>query len=321
MQRPAGDVVKEDTMMKLSGSFLITLVVVAASMASAATAEVRQQRFQSPDVALEALVAADRAHSQPQLLAVLGAQGAPLIRSGDPIADRSGEDRFVAAYDDAHRIDLEGQNKAVVIVGKEEWPLPIPLIRETGGWRFDTDAGKEEILNRRIGHNELKVIEVCREYVQAQREYAAMKMGGEGEYARQFKSNPGRHDGLYWPVKPGDPESPFGPLVAEARAIGYVPRSDSASRAASHPFHGYYFRILTAQGAHAAGGASSYLVDGHMKRGFALIAYPATYGDSGIMTFVVNQTGIVFEKNFGPQTSTVARQITEYDPDSSWRAP
>jgi hypothetical protein len=321
MQRPAGDVVKEDTMMKLSGSVLITLVVVAASMAWAATPEVRQQRFPSPDGALEALVAADRAHSQPQLLAVLGAQGAPLIRSGDPIADRSGEDRFVAAYDDAHRIDLEGQNKAVVIVGKEEWPLPIPLIRETGGWRFDTDAGKEEILNRRIGHNELKVIEVCREYVQAQREYAAMKTGGEGEYARQFKSTPGRHDGLYWSVKPGDPESPFGPLVAEARAIGYMPHSDSASRTTSHPFHGYYFRILTAQGAHAAGGASSYLVDGHMKRGFALIAYPASYGDSGIMTFVVNQTGIVFEKNFGPQTSTIARQITDYDPDSSWRAP
>lgn len=318
---PAGDVVNEDTMIKLSGRFLLTVVVVSAAIASAASAEVRQQHFSTPDMALEALVAADRAHSQPRLLAILGIEGTPLIRSGDPVADRSGEDLFVAAFDDAHKIELDGQDKAVVIVGKEEWPLPIPLIRETDGWRFDTQAGKEEILNRRIGRNELKVIEVCREYIQAQREYAAMKIGGQSEYARQFKSSPGQRDGLYWPAKSGDPESPFGPLVAEARATGYAPHSDSASRTTSHPFHGYYFRILTAQGAHAAGGAKSYLVGDHMTRGFALIAYPATYGDSGIMTFVVNQGGIVFEKNLGPQTSSIARQINDYDPDLSWRAP
>ena len=308
-------------MLKFSGRILISVLFVAASIASAATAEVRQQRFSTPDMALEALVAADRAHSQPRLLAILGIEGAPLIRSGDPVADRSGEDRFVAAFDEAHKIELDGQDKALVIVGKEDWPLPIPLIRETDGWRFDTHAGKEEILNRRIGRNELKVIEVCREYVQAQREYAAMKIGGQSAYARQFKSSPGQHDGLYWPAKPGDPESPFGPLVAEARAIGYVPHSDAASRTTSHPFHGYYFRILTAQGAHAAGGAKSYLVGGHMTGGFALIAYPATYGDSGIMTFVINQSGIVFEKNLGPQTSSIARGITDYDPDLGWRAP
>ena len=317
----AGEVVKEDTMIKLSGRLLVTLMVVAGSIASAATPALRQQYFATPDMALEALIAADRAHSQPRLLAILGAEGAPLIRSGDPVADRRGEDRFVAAFDDAHKIELDGQDKAVVIVGKEQWPLPIPLIRETNGWRFDTGAGKEEILNRRIGRNELKIIEVCREYVQAQREYAAMKAGGQSEYARQFKSNPGRHDGLYWPAKPGDPESPFGPLVAEARAVGYGPHPDAATRTTSHPFHGYYFRILTAQGAHAAGGARSYLIAGHMTRGFALIAYPATYGDSGIMTFVVNQSGIVFEKNLGPQTSSIAGQITDYDPDLSWRAP
>jgi hypothetical protein len=314
----AGDDVKEDTMIKLCAKLLATLMVIAASIASGAVPEVRQKHFATPDVALEALVAADRAHSQPRLLAILGAKATPLIRSGDPVADRSGEDRFVAAFDAAHKIELDGQDKAVIIVGREEWPLPIPLIRESDGWRFDTGAGKEEILNRRVGRNELKV---CREYVQAQREYAVMKVGGQGEYARQFKSNPGRHDGLYWPVKPGDPESPFGPLVAEARAVGYAPHSDATSRTTSHPFHGYYFRILSAQGVHAPGGARSYLVGGHMTRGFALIAYPATYGDSGIMTFVVNQSGIVFEKNLGPQTSSIARQMSDYDPDSSWRAP
>jgi DUF2950 family protein len=318
---PVGDFVKEDTMFKLSGRFLITVVVIAASIASAATPLVRQKHFSTPDMALEALVAADRGNSQPRLLAILGVEGAPLIRSGDPVADRRSEARFVAAFDEAHRIELDGQDKAVVIVGKEEWPWPIPLIRETNGWRFDTQAGKEEILNRRIGRNELRAIEVCREYVQAQREYAAMKIGGQGEFARQFKSTPGQHDGLYWPAKPGDPESPFGPLVAEARATGYIAHSAAASRTTSHPFHGYYFRILTAQGAHAAGGAKSYLAGGHMTQGFALIANPAIYGDSGIMTFVVNQNGIVFEKNLGPQTTRIARQTTDYDPDLSWRVP
>jgi len=299
-------------MFKLSGRFLITVVVIAASIASAATPLVRQKHFSTPDMALEALVAADRGNSQPRLLAILGVEGAPLIRSGDPVADRRSEARFVAAFDEAHRIELDGQDKAVVIVGKEEWPWPIPLIRETNGWRFDTQAGKEEILNRRIGRNELRAIEVCREYVQAQREYAAMKIGGQGEFARQFKSTPGQH---------GDPESPFGPLVAEARATGYIAHSAAASRTTSHPFHGYYFRILTAQGAHAAGGAKSYLAGGHMTQGFALIANPAIYGDSGIMTFVVNQNGIVFEKNLGPQTTRIARQTTDYDPDLSWRVP
>jgi Protein of unknown function (DUF2950) len=308
-------------MIKLSARLLVTVIFVAGSTAAAAAPAPRQQYFATPDVALEALIAADRVHSQSRLLAILGVEGAPLIRSGDPVADRSGEDRFVAAFDDAHKIELDGQDKAVVIVGKEDWPLPIPLIRETNGWRFDTGAGKEEILNRRIGRNELKVIEVCREYVQAQREYAATKAGGRREYARLFKSNPGRHDGLYWPAKPGDPESPFGPLVAEARAVGYAPHSDAASRTTSHPFHGYYFRILTAQGAHAAGGARNYLIGGHMTGGFALIAYPATYGDSGIMTFIVNQSGIVFEKNLGAQTSSIAAHIMEFDPDLSWRAP
>jgi hypothetical protein len=272
-------------------------------------------------MAVAAMVAASRENSEPRLLAILGADGGELIHSGDPVADRRGRQDFVTAYDQAHRIELKGQEQAELIIGKEEWPLPIPLVHEAGGWHFDTAAGKEEILNRRIGRNELKVIEVCREYVRAQREYASLKIGGQSAFAQKFTSAGGQQDGLYWPAKAGDRQSPLGPLVAEARASGYTTGSDSRSQRRSNPFHGYYFRILTAQGADAAGGVKSYLVGGRMTRGFALIAYPARYGDSGIMTFIVNQNGIVFQKNFGPQTQRLAGQMTGYDPDPSWRAP
>jgi hypothetical protein len=316
-----GDFVKEDTMFKHSGRLLITVAAIAASIASAATPTVRQKHFATPDVAVEALIAAYRENSQPRLLAILGVEGAKLIRSGDPVADRRGRARFVAAFDEAHKIDLNGQDKAMVIVGKEEWPLPIPLIREANGWRFDTQAGEEEILNRRIGRNELKVIEVCRGYVEAQQDYAARKIGGQSEFARRFVSSRGQHDGLYWSVKPGDPESPLGPLVAQAQASGYTVGKAAAANTSPRPYYGYYFRILLAQGPNASGAAKSYVIDGHMTRGFALIAYPAIYGDSGVMTFIVNQSGIVFEKNLGSDTARIARQITQYDPDSSWHAP
>jgi hypothetical protein len=307
-------------MFKLSATLLSSAMAFAASIALASTPAAQQKHFSTPDMAVEALIAAYRENSAPRILAILGVEATPLIHSGDPVADRRSRSRFVEAFDETHKIEFNGQDKAVVIVGKQEWPLPIPLIDEANGWRFDTEAGKEEILNRRVGRNELKVIEVCREYVQAQREYAALEAGGQREFARHFKSSPGQHDGLYWPVKSGETESPFGPLVTEARARGYKEHADSATRAVSHPFYGYYFRILTAQGAHAAGGAKNYLVDGRMTEGFALIAYPATYGDSGVMTFIINQNGIVFEKNLGPKTSASAQELTEYDPDSSWRA-
>jgi hypothetical protein len=307
-------------MLKFSSTWLIAAVAFAASIASAAPL-IRQNHFATPDVAVEAMVAASRDNSEPRLLAILGSEGGELIHSGDAVADRRGRQDFVTAYDQAHRIELKGQDAAELIIGKEEWPLPIPLVHEAGGWHFDTAAGKEEILNRRIGRDELKVIEVCREYVRAQREYASLKIGGQSAFAREFTSAPGQHDGLYWPAKADEQQSPLGPLVAEARASGYGTRSKTASRSKSNPFHGYYFRILTAQGAHAAGGARSYLVDGRMTQGFALIAYPGRFGDSGIMTFIVNQNGIVFEKNLGPQTTRLAGSIAEYDPDLSWRAP
>ncbi len=317
----------EMAIVRNTGSMLLTrlwfiaaasgLIAISASPAMAAAA-MQEKTFATPAAAIDALIAANRTNRIRELIAILGPKGAKLIHSGDPIADKRGRDRFVAAYDEAHKLELDGQDKAILIVGKEEWPLPIPLVRKRTGWRFDTKTGMEEILNRRIGHNELSVIEVCRAYVVAQREYAAKRLGpgGSPEYAQHFMSTNGQHNGLYWPVKSGEEESPLGPLIARARAAGYSPGTPHAN---PRSYYGYFFRILTQQGKNAPGGARSYVVNGHATGGFALIAYPATYGDSGIMTFLVNQDGIVYQKNIGAATTRIAQRITQYDPDSSWQ--
>ena len=299
------------------GAAAMGLIAFAAVSPLAAAAA--QKTFATPAAAVDALIAANRGNHIGKLLDILGPQSAELIHSGDPIADRRARERFVAAYDKAHKLERDSDNKAILIVGEDEWPLPIPLIRTRARWRFDTKAGAEEILNRRIGRNELTVIEVCRAYVAAQREYAAKNLGpgGSAEYAQHFTSTIGQRDGLYWPVKAGEEESPLGPLIARARAAGYRPGTPHLK---PRPYYGYYFRILTQQGQNAPGGARNYIVNDHMTGGFALIAYPATYADSGIMTFIVNQDGIVFQKNLGPDTASIARQITQYDPDATWQA-
>jgi hypothetical protein len=305
---------------------LIALRLSAAAMGLVAFAAVSpmaaaapQKTFATPAAAVDALMAANRGNHLGKLLAILGPAGAKLIHSGDPVADRRGRTRFIAAYDEAHKFELDGDSKAIMIVGTDQWPLPIPLVREHARWRFDTKAGADEILNRRIGRNELSVIEVSRAYVLAQREYAAKKLGpgGDAEYAQHFMSTEGQRDGLYWPVKAGEQESPVGLLIAQARAAGYRPGTPHLK---PRPYYGYFFRILTRQGQDAPGGAKDYVLNGHMTGGFALIAYPATYGDSGIMTFIVNQDGIVYQKNLGPDTTRMAAQITQYDPDGSWQA-
>jgi hypothetical protein len=275
--------------------------------------------FPSPEAAVDALVTATRHARLGELRRILGPDGAALIWSGDPVADRRGRDRFVGAYDQGHHLDAAGPDRTVLIVGPEQWPFPIPLVRDGARWRFDTAAGVREILDRRIGRNELTVIEVCRAYVVAQREYAARDpMGtGLGEYAQRILGTPGTRDGLYWPTRAGEPESPLGPLVARAQAEGYrrPPPSEPV------PFHGYLYRVLTRQGPHAPGGARDYLVDGRLRGGFALVAFPAKYGNSGVMTFLVNQTGIVYQKNLGPDTASIAAQITAFDPDPTWTIP
>jgi hypothetical protein len=312
--------VEVHTMVRRHGiTFLIGLWLGVGALGAAA-APPSQRVFASADAAVEALVAANRDGQLAVLARILGPGGAKLVRSGDPVADRNHRARFVAAYDAAHRIEFEGDRKAVLVVGSEEWPLPIPLVRSDAGWRFDAQAAEQEILNRRVGRNELNVIEVCRAYVEAQREYAALNVlpGGRHEYAQRFNSRAGQRDGLYWTAKADEPQSPLGPLVAQARAGGYG--SDPVGDR-PQPYHGYYFRILTGQGAHAPGGAKNFVVDGHMVGGYALVAYPARYADSGVMTFIVSQDGIVYEKNLGPDTESLARRIEQFDPDASWHAP
>jgi hypothetical protein len=223
-------------------------------------------------------------------------------------------------YDAAHHLEGEADGIATLVVGSEAWSWPIPIVRQSDRWRFDTAAGLQKIIDRRVGNNELNVIEVCRAYVAAQREFASMTRlaNGAPEFAQHFTSSPGQHNGLYWAAAAGGTQSPLGPLVAAARAEGYTVNAGGDSHA---PYHGYYYRILAGQGTHASGGARDYIIDGHMTGGFALLAYPAKWGDSGIMSFLVNQNGIVFEKNLGPDTAKLAQQTTLFDPDLSWTAP
>lgn len=277
----------------------------------------RHMTFASPEAAVDALVAATEADKTADLLNILGPSGRKLIHSGDRIADKAGRDQFVAAYQQKHAIETPSASTAILVVSTDEWPFPIPLVKHGAAWRFDTKAGAEEILNRRIGRNELNAIEVCGAIVDAEHEYASKDRTGSGylEYAQKFVSSPGEHDGLYWPPTAGE-ESPIGPLVASARAEGYGPKGAHEKRS---PYHGYYYRILKKQGKDARGGAYDYVVKGHMIGGFALVAFPAKYGDSGVMTFIVNQDGVVYEKALGPRTEAIARAMTTFNPDPSWK--
>jgi Protein of unknown function (DUF2950) len=300
--------------------FAFATVLLLWSGFSTASLAAPPRSFASPDAAAAALASAARANDARTLVAILGSSGRKLVYSGDRVADQHGRAQFAAAYDALHKIEPQGDARALLIVGKDEWPFPIPLVKHGASWRFDTKAGAQEILDRRIGHNELNAIEVCRAYVDAQRDYATADRQNDGmrEYAQHFMSREDKHDGLYWPTPAGQPESPTGPLVAAARAEGYPAAKGAAKPHHPQPYHGYVYHILTRQGPHAPGGALDYIVKGHMIGGFALIAYPAKWGDSGVMTFIADQDGIVYQKNLGPRTRTLAREIDAYDPDPSW---
>jgi Protein of unknown function (DUF2950) len=272
-----------------------------------------QQVYATPDEAVAALVAAARTPSPADDMKILGSKAEKILRSGDKVADMRGREKFLAAYDKAHELETQPNGNEVLVVGEEEWPMPIPLQQARNGWWFDTAAGEQEILNRRVGKNELSVMKVARAYLDAQRDYA--ELSGTHEYAQHLVSSEGMHDGLYWPVAEGEPESPLGPLIAKATAQGYEGKN-SPERA---PYHGYFYKILTRQGPHATEGAKNYIVKGHMTGGFALLAYPARWGDSGVMTFIMSEHGIIYEKNFGTHTADIARHITQFDPDSSWK--
>jgi hypothetical protein len=245
---------------------------------------------------------------------VLGPDGKAIVSSGDPVADANARDSFVSAYDAKHDLELEGDGSQTLIIGNDDWPFPIPLINKGGKWQFDAATGVDEILRRRIGRNELAAIEVSLAYVQAQNEYASLDPAGLGPhvYAQRIVSRPEKKDGLYWPTAEDEPPSPLGELAAKAAAEGYKPGNTPI------PYHGYYYRILTRQGTNAPGGTYDYLAKGKMIGGFALVAYPAQYGNSGIMTFIVNQDGTVFQKDLGPQSDKLARKIEAFDPDSTW---
>jgi Protein of unknown function (DUF2950) len=297
---------------------LATLLAFAVAWSpSVCAAAVTQKRFASAEDGVQALIAAVKAGDVKAMLDVLGPAARPLITSGDPVADRHDRERLAHAYEESHSLVMSGETKAVLQVGTDDWPFPIPLVRDETGWRFDTPAGQEEILNRRIGRNELAVIEVCRAYVDAQREYYLRNPRGDAllQYAQQFASAEGERDGLYWAAEPGEEASPLGPLVANARGEGY----QRGKGGKPIPYHGYYYRILKAQGPDAPGGAYDYVVGGQMLGGFALVAYPASWGNSGVMTFMVNHDGVVYQKDLGPNTAAVARAMTQFNPDSTWK--
>lgn len=292
---------------KLSCGIAVTVILASVSAASA------QQSFKSPEDAVADLVSATRDNWPKGVVAVLGADGVDIVSSGDKVADEAMRQKFLAAYDANHEVRKEGDDKAAIIIGNEDYPFPIPLTRKGAAWQFDTAAGRLEILYRRIGQNELSAIQACLAYVDAQNEYADKNRAGGASYAQRIVSRSGKKDGLYWPSAEGGDSSPLGELVARATTEGYAIGADRI------PFHGYYFRILTRQGAMAAGGELDYVVRGKMIGGFALVAYPADYGNSGVMTFVVSYAGTVFQKDLGERTARTAERMTSFNPDQTWK--
>jgi len=295
----------------------VVFMIFSLGGANAGTA-LKQKGFATPEEAIKAVAAATASNDEKELLSIFGKDGKELISSGDPVRDQQRRDAFMADYNRKNRLAQEGP-RMVLNVGEQDWPFPVPLVKKGDQWFFDTKAGREEILNRRIGENELSTVQTLLAIVDAQREYAMKDHDGDGirEYAQEFGSDPGRKNGLYWPAQPGDEMSPLGQLVADARAEGY---RKSGSKQDPIPYHGYYFRMLAKQGKHAAGGAFDYLVKDNLIGGFAVAAYPAAYGSSGVMTFMVSHDGVVYEKNLGKNTAKAAKAMISFDPDRSWKA-
>lgn len=278
-----------------------------------------EKSFDSPTEALKALMKACETKDKVALREIFG-PGITELKSGDDAQDARDLDNFARRLAAASHLVPENDDMVILHVGVEDHPFPVPLVKAKGRWSFDTEAGLDEMLNRRIGENEIKAVAVCRGYVVAQREYVLADHDGDGvlEYGQRLASTSGRRDGLFWETRPDEPPSPLGPLVAEARAEGYTMRPANAA-AGPRPYHGYLYRILTRQGSHAPGGKYDYVINGNMVAGFALIAYPVEWGSSGIMTFIVNSNGEVLEKNLGEKTAEVASAIDMYNPDSSWK--
>jgi hypothetical protein len=295
----------------------IVFTVGAGPIANQAAAQTEGQRtFSTPAEGVKALMTALESNDTKALLAVLGTDAKEIVYSGDPVNDKAEKDWFVDAYKQRHSLVASGADKRILTVGPNDWPLAIPLVYSEGKWHFDSAAGKDEMLYRRIGSNELGAIAAARGVVAAQRDYHAQGHDSQpaGQYAQRLKSEPGKHDGLYWETTPGEPASPAGPLLAQASSGGYS--LNTAGKLA--PYHGYYYRLLTAQGTAAPGGAKNYLIDGKLTGGFALVAYPAEYRNSGVMTFIVDKDGVIYQKDLGEKTAELAKGIDSFNPDSTW---
>jgi hypothetical protein len=299
-------------MIRRNVSFLVLALALGAGWACKSTA---QAGFATPEAALTELADAIGTHDEARADRLFGEGGLELLQSGDEVADREDAQRVQGYIREKVAFEEPDANTRIALLGKDAWPFPIPLVRDGGGWRFDVETGIDEIANRRVGRNELSTLATLHAYVDAQREYAGEGRDGQPPaFARKIFSSEGKHDGLYWPTAQGETESPFGPLVADAAGEGYARNEDEPQ-----PFHGYYYRVLLEQGKNAPGGAKSFVdAKGHMTAGFAMVAWPAKHGNSGVMTFVVGTQGIVYQKDLGEGTEAAAAKLTAFDPDASW---
>jgi hypothetical protein len=316
------NILKRRAFLAASLSVLVVAAILAVGLSRGAFAaevkQIAQKAFKSPEEAVKGLMEALKSNDTKALLDILGPEGKELTSSGDKVRDKSEREGFIKKYEEMSKLLTETDNKVILVVGKNEWPLAIPIVKKGETWVFDTKAGKEEMLNRRIGRNELNTIQVCLAYVDAQREYAMKDRDSNKvrEYAQKFRSTKGKKDGLYWAAKEGEEQSPFGPLAAQAVREGYTGKKPGDNPV---PYQGYFYRILKAQGKNAPDGAYDYVINGKMIGGFALVAYPAEYGVSGVMTFIVNHDGVVYEKDLGKETNKIASAMTKFDPDKTWK--
>jgi len=288
----------------------VAILLTACFPARSLAQQTGQKTFSSPEEASNALVTAAQNNDEKAMLDILGPDAKQIVSSGDDAEDAESRASFVERYQQMHRLAKEADGNTILYIGAENWPTPIPLVNNSSSWYFDTEAGKKEILYRRIGRNEISTIAVCQELVAAEKEYYS---GQRNEYAQNIVSDEGQHNGLYWKAAEGEPQSPIGPLVASAFAAGKSPDGSPA------PYRGYYYHMLTRQGKNGPGGAKSYIANGKMAEGFAFVAYPAEYRSSGVMTFIVNEDGAVYQKDLGKKTDALAKAMKEYNPNSSWQ--
>jgi hypothetical protein len=298
---------------------IVVIMMVCTAYTHANAGEIKQKSYASPEAAVKALVDAIRANDNNELLAIFGPGSEDIISSGDEVADKNTREKFLSDYEEKNKLEKETPDKVVLETGSDDWPLPIPIVKKGNARVFDTRAGKDEMLSRRIGRDELDTIQAMHGYVDAQREYIKKDRDGNGflEFAQKITSSEGKHNGLYWDSKEGEEESPLGPFFAEAAKVGYNLNKKQSDQPT--PYHGYLYKILKGQGKNAPGGQYDYVVNGKMILGFALVAYPANYGSSGIMTFIVNQDDIVYEKDLGKNTEQIVRAMQKYDPDKTWK--